>query len=75
MKTAALNRKKPSKAGILVEIKDIETNSTTVLSSIRKAAIFINSDIKTILRREKLEIEKGKITPYPLPASLKKIFV
>lgn len=63
MKTAALNRKSPNKLGIKVEIKDIESNTTTVFSSIRKAAISINSDIKTILRREKLSC-KGVQTPY-----------
>lgn len=64
IRTAALNRKKASKPGIEVEIKDIETNSITVFSSIRKAAISINSDIKTILRREKLESDKRIKTPY-----------
>jgi hypothetical protein len=35
-----------------------------VYSSIRKAAESINSDIKTILRREKIQTEKGINTPY-----------
>jgi len=47
-----------------VEITELETKITTVYFSIRKAAKAINYDIKTILRREKQQIEKGEITPY-----------
>jgi group I intron endonuclease len=53
MKAAALNRKGPHVAAIAVEVTDIETKITTVYDSIRKAADALNSDIKTILRREK----------------------
>src|ERR1700675_3925528 len=72
MRTIALNRKKSSKPGFEVEIKNIENNTITVFSSIRKAANSMNSNIKTILiltcqrrqrqrscfGREKLEKEK-----------------
>ena len=54
-------RKQP---GIEIEIKIIENNILTVFSSIRKTAISINSDIKTNLRKEKLDSEKGIRTPY-----------
>jgi group I intron endonuclease len=64
MRTIALNRKKSSKPGFEVEIKNIENNTILVFSSIRKAAISMNSNIKTLLRREKLEKEKGIKTPY-----------
>jgi hypothetical protein len=64
MKKAALNRDKLPKPGIEVEITDLETKLTNSYSSIRQAALALNSDIKTILRREKLQIEKGINTPY-----------
>lgn len=51
-------------SGIQVEVLDLETNITTTFDSIRKAALAINSDIKTILRREKSQLEKGINTPY-----------
>jgi len=47
-----------------VEITDLETKVTTLFVSIRKAAIAIGSDIKSILPREKNQIEKGINTPY-----------
>jgi hypothetical protein len=47
-----------------VEITDLETKITTVYKSIRNAAESINSDIKTLLRREKSQLEKGINTPY-----------
>nr|YP_009722355.1 hypothetical protein [Morchella importuna]QGN66757.1 hypothetical protein [Morchella importuna] len=50
--------------GIEVEITDLETNLTTTYESIRKAAKAINSDIKSIVRREKSQLEKGINTPY-----------
>jgi group I intron endonuclease len=53
IKAAALNRKGPHVAAIAVEVTDLETKITTVYDSIRKAADALNSDIKTILRREK----------------------
>jgi len=49
---------------INVEITDIETNITTKYDSIRSVAKAINSDTKTILRREKSQLEKGINTPY-----------
>ena len=64
MKAAALIRLKSPVKGIKVEITDLETKLTTVYDSIRKAALAINSDIKTILRREKSQIKKGINTPY-----------
>lgn len=50
--------------GLKVEITDLKTKSITLYESIRKAAEAIGSDIKTILRREKLQINKGLNTPY-----------
>jgi hypothetical protein len=64
MKTAFKNRINPPIVGLEVEITDLETKTTTVYTSIRKAAESINSDIKTILRRENLQIKKGINTPY-----------
>jgi hypothetical protein len=60
---AALNRKTQPNPGFKVLITNIETNETTVYDSIRKAAIAINSDIKTILRREK-QSEGKLVKPY-----------
>jgi len=64
IKTAAINRIKDSVLGMEVEITDLENNITTVHTSIRKAAKSIHSDIKTILRREKLQLDKGINLPY-----------
>lgn len=64
LKELASNRKYLPKSGIEVEITDLATKKTIVYNSIRKAAIAINSDIKTVLRREKLQNEKGLNTPY-----------
>ena len=50
--------------GFEVEITNLEAKVTTVYSTIRKAASAMDSDIKTILRREKLQNEKGINTPY-----------
>ena len=63
-KKIALNREYLPVPGIEVEITDIETRVTTVHTSIRQAAASINSDIKTLLRREKSQIETGINTPY-----------
>jgi len=38
----------------------VETNTTTVYTSIRQAALSINSDIKTLLRRENALHKKRK---------------
>jgi group I intron endonuclease len=64
IKFAAKNRIKSPIPGLEVEITDLETKLTIVYCSIRKAAKAISSDIKTILRREKQQIEKGENTPY-----------
>ena len=61
---AAKNRKKLPVPGIEVEITDLESNITTTYESIRKAASAINSDIKSLSRREKSQIKKGINTPY-----------
>jgi group I intron endonuclease len=62
----ALNRTKLSKPGVVVEITDLETKLTSTYESIRKAANAINSDIKSLSRREKSQLEKlgGINTPY-----------
>lgn len=64
LRKAAVNRVKSPVPGIEVEIIDIETKLTHTFDSIRKAALFMNSDIKTILRREKMKNIKGSNTPY-----------
>lgn len=64
LKVTAAKRNKSSLLGLKVEITNIETKLTTIYESIRKAAEAIGSDIKTILRREKLQIAKGINTPY-----------
>jgi group I intron endonuclease len=64
LRAAALNREKPAVPGIRVEITDLQTKLTTTYDSIRKAADAINSDIKTILNREKSQLTKGINTPY-----------
>lgn len=64
LKDIASNRGYLPLAGIEVEITDLHSKITTIYSTIRKAALAINSDIKTILRREKLQNEKGIYTPY-----------
>lgn len=64
LKEIASNRGYLPVPGFEVEITDLETKTTTVYNTIRKAALAINSDIKTILRREKSQIEKGINTPY-----------
>ena len=63
-KEIASNRTYSPIPGLEVEITNLETKVTTAYTSIRKAAISINSDIKTLLRREKSQIEKGINTPY-----------
>jgi hypothetical protein len=45
--------------GLEVEITDLETNTITVHNSIREAAKFLNSDIKTLLRIEATQKDKG----------------
>lgn len=58
MRLAAKNRLTPSVPGIKVEVTDSETNITITYDSIRKAADAINSDIKTLIRREKNGVTK-----------------
>jgi group I intron endonuclease len=67
LKAAYANREKSPvqpPVGIEVEITDLETKITTTYESIRKAAKAIGSDIKSISRREKSQLEKGINTPY-----------
>ena len=64
LKDIASNRGYLPVPGFEVEITNLETKVTTVYSTIRKAASAIDSDIKTILRRENLQNEKGINTPY-----------
>jgi group I intron endonuclease len=64
MKANNKNRINPPVPGLEVEITDLETGITTKYSSIRKAVESINSQVSTILRREKTQIEKGVNTPY-----------
>lgn len=59
LKKFAANRNYSPVPGLEVEITDIETKVTTVYDSVRKAASAINSDIKTLLRREKSQNEIG----------------
>ena len=61
---AALKITKLNKLGVEVEITDLETKLTTTYESIRKAAKDINSDIKSLSRREKSQRGKGINTPY-----------
>lgn len=63
-KEIASNREKPPVKGLEVEITDLVTKTTLVYDSVRKAAEAIDSDIKTILRREESQKEKGINTPY-----------
>lgn len=60
----AKNRKILPVPGFKVEVTDLQTNQTTAYDSIRSAANAINSDIKSISRREKSQLEKGINTPY-----------
>jgi group I intron endonuclease len=64
LKAAASKRVNLPSTAFEVEITDLNTKITTVYDSIRKAALAINSDIKTILRREKSQLKKGVNTPY-----------
>jgi group I intron endonuclease len=60
----ARNRNYTPVKGLEVEITDLETKLTTTHSSIREAAKFLNSDIKTLLRREASQLIKGINKPY-----------
>lgn len=63
-KEIARNRDYTPVKGLEVEITDLETKTTTIHSSIREAAKFLNSDIKILLRREASQKEKGVNKPY-----------
>jgi hypothetical protein len=64
MRAAACKRKNLLVPSIEVEITDLQTKLTSTYASINKAANAIESDIKTILRREKSQLKKGVNTPY-----------
>lgn len=53
IRAAALKGTKLNKPGIEVEITDLETKLTTTYEFIRRVANAINSDIKSLTRREK----------------------
>lgn len=52
------------KPGIVVEVIDILTNTTTLYPSIRKACEAMDTTIGSIHRRNNLQIAKGIHTPY-----------
>ena len=54
----ALNRKHVPVPGFQVQVTDLDTNETITYDSIRATAAALNSDIKTILRREQNNITK-----------------
>lgn len=63
-KIIASNRTYVPVKGLEVEITDIETKITSTHSSIREATKFLNSDIKTLLRRETTYKDKSINKPY-----------
>lgn len=64
LKIIASNRTYVPVKGLEVEITDLETKITSIYSSIREAAKSLNSDIKTLLRREASQLNKGINKPY-----------
>jgi group I intron endonuclease len=64
LRDIARNRNYTPVRGLEVEITDLETKITTTHSSIREAAKFLKSDIKTLLRREAIQLIKGINKPY-----------
>jgi group I intron endonuclease len=64
LREIARNRNYTPIKGLEVEITDIETKITSMHRSIREAAKFLNSDIKTLLRREEIQLIKGINKPY-----------
>jgi hypothetical protein len=60
-RNTALTRTKDPKAGIEVKVRDIETNLTISYTSIRKAAKAINSNIKSLSRREKSGLQNNTL--------------
>lgn len=64
LRDIARNRKYTPIKGLEVEITDLETKITSTYSSIRKAAKYLKSDIKTLLRREETQLNKGINKPY-----------
>lgn len=53
MSESAKNRLKPNKPSLIVEVLDLEKNTTTEYISIREAAKGLNTHLSTLLRREK----------------------
>ena len=64
LRDIAKNRNYTPVKGLEVEITDLETKTTTIHSSVREAAKFLNSDIKTLLRRKASQLDKGIVKPY-----------
>lgn len=64
IRAATLKITELNKPGIEVEITDLETKLSTTYESFRKEANAINSDIKSLSRRDKSQLEKGINTPY-----------
>nr|QDG01213.1 GIY-YIG endonuclease [Scytalidium sp.] len=64
LKDIARNRDYTPVKGLEVEITDLETKITNTHSSIREAAKFLDYDIKTLLRREASQLNKGTNKPY-----------
>lgn len=64
LKLISSNREYKPVKGLQVEVTDIENKDTFVFDSVREAAKFLNSDIKTLLRRERSQLEKGVNTLY-----------
>lgn len=58
LRAIAQNRESHPVPGLKVQVTDLETDITTIYNSIRAAVAALNSDIKTILRREKNQITK-----------------
>lgn len=64
LRNIARNRTHIPVKGLEVEVTDLNTKITTTYSSVREAAKFLKSDIKTLLRREESQREKGINKPY-----------
>lgn len=58
LSTIAQNRKHVPAPGLQVQVTDLDTGITTTYNSIRAVAAALNSDIKTIWRREQNNITK-----------------
>jgi len=64
LKSIASKRNHLPVPGIEVEVTDIFNKITTVYNSIREASKALDSDIKTLIRRENSQLQKGINTPY-----------